>query len=86
MTHTQLGERADATSTARTCTYLYTRRLYSVRLLQLRIEQCSLDREFFFPWTFGAKMGVSIELLLLTHARNFAYEFARSSFAKNIKN
>ena len=36
MTHTQLGERADATSTARTCTYLlYTRRLYSVRLLQL---------------------------------------------------
>ena len=37
MIHTQLGDLADATNTARTCTctYLYTRRLYSVRLLQL---------------------------------------------------
>ena len=43
MTHTQLGERADATTCSIAHTYMYvlvhihvcTRRLYSVRLLQL---------------------------------------------------
>ena len=75
MTHTQLGEQADATSTARTCTY-YLQCMHAVDMVKLPGLNC-------WQWRVRCKLR-NVSNVLSAMAASYSFIFLRTSLSLKV--